>query len=428
MKLILLVTLFATLLRLYLFLDLGSYCCGSDEGLYNFAALNLVSHNKFVITKADEPRIWKDEIYGIKPPLYPFFLALVYKVFGPNFEMAKIVQILLSALTGFLVYLIGKEIVSKKIGIVALIIYSFYLETAYLSVLLLSENIYWLLSALYIYLLIRMRVASSNFGVLLGIITGMLILINPPSLTLVIPVIIWYLWKNFNFRTIANTVAMLVFCFLTVLPWNIRNYQIYGQPVFIYTDGGINMWMGNYGGSGGTYGVPKPNNPNQTPVLKTTGVAQEIERDNFYYSKSREFILNNPLQATDLFFQKIIGTFSLYRRGAAVYAINHNPANFLRPPVKSFDALLELIISYQYALIIIFFGFGLYYFYNKKRLSAPLVLVVILIFCQLVSIGMTHYEFRYIMKLYPLIIPLAAVGVCIIQEIWVSIKLKNQLK
>lgn len=426
MKLILLITIFATLLRLFFFLDFHS-CCGSDEGLYHYTAQNLAFHNTFMI---NDPKIglWKDEIYAIKPPLYPFFMAGIYKFISPSYKAVEIVQVLLSILTGLLIYLISTEFISKRVGLIALIIYSFFLETAYMSVSILSENIYWLLLSLYIYLLIRMKKYTANFGILIGVISGLLILVRPPSATFILPIIIWYLWKNINLRTMANSAAIIFFCLVTLLPWTIRNYQVYGQFIFIYTDGGINVWMGNHEGSSGGYRVVKADDPNQTPVLKTEGVMQEVERDNFYYNKSKEFILNNPLEALDLSVKKVFSTFSLYRRAAVVWTITGKKPNPLRPPVKSFDSLLEFIISYQYAIIILLSAIGAYYLYAKKLFSTSLVLILILIACHLISIAISHWEFRYIMQLYPLIIPLAAVGVGIMQEVLSRIKLRDLSK
>ncbi|TSC64476.1 MAG: hypothetical protein G01um101493_118 [Microgenomates group bacterium Gr01-1014_93] len=184
--------------------------------------------------------------------------------------------------------------------------------------------------------------------------------------------------------------------------------------IIIYTDGGINVWMGNHEGSSGGYKVVKADDPNQKPVLKNTGVISEIERDNFYYNKAKEFILRHPLQALDLSLVKTLNTVSLYRRAAVVYTINASKTNNpLRPPIKSFNTVLEFVVSYQYAIIILLTGFGLFYFYYyyKKLFTSSFVLIFILILVHLVSIAITHSEFRYVMQLYPLIIPLAAVGV-----------------
>lgn len=424
MKSLLLITFFATLLRLFFFLDFHD-CCGSDEGVYHYTAQNLAFHNTFVL---NEPKFepWRDEIYGVKPPLYPFFIAGIYKfISSPDYKVVEVVQILLSALTGFLIYLIGKELISKKIGVTALIIYSFFIETAYMSVLLLSENIYWLLLSFYIYLLIRMKKYGINFGILIGIISGLLILIRPPSVAFILPVIIWYLWQNLNFKTAVNATAIVLFAALTLLPWTIRNYKVYGQFVFIYTDGGINVWMGNHEGASGGYQVVKKNDPNQTPVLKTSGVIQEIERDNFYYNKAKDYALSHPLQTLDLAAVKVFNTISLYRRVAVVWTLSAKKPNPLRPLIKSFDSVLEFTVSYQYAIIILLTGLGLYYFYYKRFFTSSFVLIFILILSHLMSIAITHSEFRYIMQLYPLIIPLAAVGVYIMQGIWTSIKRRS---
>ncbi len=424
MKLLLVITLFATLLRLFFFFDFHS-CCGSDEGVYHNIAQNLAFRNAFVF---DEQRLepWREEIYSAKPPLYPFFIAGIYKLIdSPGYKIVELIQILLSAITGFLIYLIGKELASRKAGIIALILYSFFLETAYMSILLMSENIYWLLLSLYIYLLIRMKRSGSNLGILIGIASGLLILVRPPSIVFILLVAAWYLWKNVTRQAILNTVALVVFSFLTVLPWTIRNYNLYGQFVFIYTDGGINVWMGNHEGASGGYQVIKPDDSDKIPKLKTQGVAQEIERDKFYYDKAKEFVSKNPLQAVDLAATKVFNTFSLDRRLAVVWMLNTNKPNPLRPPLKSFETFLGVGANWQFVAIILLTGFSLLYIWQKKLFKAPFILILILILAHLVSIATTHTEFRYIMQFYPLIFPLAAVGIYILKEPFTSVRRRS---
>ena len=47
-------------------------------------------------------------------PFYPYFLALVYKIFGHNYFMPRLIQFLIGALSCVLVYLLGKKVFNKR--------------------------------------------------------------------------------------------------------------------------------------------------------------------------------------------------------------------------------------------------------------------------------------------------------------------------
>lgn len=425
MRLLLIITILATILRSYILLDFAQECCGSDEGIYHSLALNFSKTGEFFVTQKDEPRIWNNIIYGAKPPLYPLYLAIIYTASGVNYNdynVAKVVQILTSALTGIFVYLVSKELFNKKIALIALIFYSFFLETAFVSVMLLSENLYWLLLLSLVYALIKIKKNGNRLEVLAGIILGLLILTRPTAIIFILPIIVWLLFRNLNLKSIGRVVLLILFLLITLLPWNVRNYKIYNQFVFSYTDGGMNFWMGNHVGSGGTYRVPKESDPTQVPILKTTGTKKEIERDNFYYNQAFSFIQNYPIIALDLAGRKIFNTFTLYRPVTLNYVRARGQLASIRPKSLSIDALLEQAISYQYAILIISFFFTLAYLIKTSRLNIFICLPILLILCHLFSIVASHYEFRYIVQFYPLLIIISAPSIYIF---WRSIFRKN---
>ena len=59
-------------------------------------------------------------------PLYPYFLAVVYGVFGRSFIVIRIVQILGGALTVILTYLIGKRVFRPSIALLASVMLALY--------------------------------------------------------------------------------------------------------------------------------------------------------------------------------------------------------------------------------------------------------------------------------------------------------------
>jgi len=399
--------------RIFLLVLFTPPCCSSDEGVYHSLAKNLVTKNTFIVTQTDVGGIWKEEVYGVKPPLYPFFLAAIYKTFGVNHTIAKVFQIILAVVTGILIYQLTKLFFLKKIAIISLLIFALFWEIASINTLLLSENLYWLLLTMLVYTLFKAIAQQTNYSLIIlsGCILGLLTLTRPVSLGLIIPIGFWLFINRTNFKSAVILILTIIFfSLLTITPWTLRNYHIYNQFVFIYTDGNINIWMGNSDGSGGTYRIPKPEDPNQTPVLLTTGVQQEIERNNFYYSKALSYIINNPLGALNMAIRKTFGTFGTYRP-ITFLSTRYRSNHIILPRSLGIDAFFEFLVSYQFAIFSLSFFLGITTVVTKKKVNKYHWLFIFLLSWHLLSIAATHFEYRYITHMYPLMIPFSAITI-----------------
>lgn len=413
-KKILLITLFATLFRLYLFLEFDPNYTYGDSYTYRNIAQNLVQKQQYVFTTTSESINWAAEIYGAKPPLYSFFIALFYYIFGTSDMPVIISQIIISAITGLLIYKVAFHLSkSQNIGITALFIYSFFWETALLSTQILSETLYWFLLALFTYLVIKLHDSSKNrLAAATGLALGLLTLVRPPSLTFIIPIAIWLLWKNFTIKQLLQLSIIASISLATIAPWQIRNFLLYSDNVFIYTDGGINVWMGNHSGSAGIYRPANSKDPLQTPTLIAPGPEKEIERDKFYYQKASQFIFQNPAEAIDLSIKKFILTFSPNRKIIQNTGSLHRKWALAWPNSQGVKTFMENLITYQFTFLSIFFFISFFFLYKLKYLNPnnPSFLLILLILLHLLTITTTHYEERYTMQLYPLVIPLASLA------------------
>lgn len=418
-KWVCIISVLGILFRGYLLIEFTPPCCGSDEGVYNSLAKNIVQQGEFVITKTDDRTQWAEKVYGAKPPLYPFFLAIVYKIIGINHTAVKVIQIFVSATVGLLIYQIAKKIFSEKVGLISLVVYTFFWETAFMSLNLLSENLYWLFLGLLVYLLIRTEKITIVVTALTGITVGLMTLDRATSIGIILPIFVWLILKSFKLRVCLTVMVIIFFAGLTTFPWILRNYNVYHQFVPVYTDGGINFWMGNYPNSGGSYNIPKKDDQLQTPKLKTSGPAGEIERDNFYYNQTMSYIKDNPIAAFDIAWRKVFLTFTL-RRGYVENQVALKGKWFLaRPQSFGLNAFLEFLVYYEFAALCLFsFLAVIKIILMERRQDNPAILLVLLISWHLLSIAMSHYEPRYITQLYPLMIPLAGFMILPIISRW----------
>lgn len=200
-------------------------------------ALNLANGKGFCINEGT-PSIDHE-------PLYPLFLAAGYKIFGYNWFGQYFFQIILSILTGFLIYLIGKQLLNIWVGVIAGIYSMFYpyLFTQSLSVI--DTTLFIFLLVLSIYLL-QSAVSKKEikWALLIGFVLA-LCLLTRSSVLVFFPFILifpfFHCKKSTAFKLLGG---MLIMFALTVAPWLIRNTELVGQPI-IATHGGYGLWQGN---------------------------------------------------------------------------------------------------------------------------------------------------------------------------------------
>lgn len=79
---------------------------------------------------------------AFRTPGYPFFVAIIYSLFGNYPYTVLFVQIFLNLLSIVLMYKIGKELFSEKIGFFAAVVFSMDLHHLIFIYQILTETIY----------------------------------------------------------------------------------------------------------------------------------------------------------------------------------------------------------------------------------------------------------------------------------------------
>ncbi len=222
-----------------------------DARAYDVIAKNIVSGVGF----REEPQ--KDILYDYAiarvGPLYQYFLAGIYKIFGHHYGVVWVFQALLHVLSAWLVYLTARLIFngsenSKKIALIAAAFFGFYPDLIEISAMLLTETLYLFLFCLMLYVFFRFFGRDSNFSVvILGLVSGLATLARPPVLFL-LPVILFYFFRRKDFLKMGLFVLMLVLVFT---PWTARNYSAYDEIMPFGAAGQFNFWIGNYHGGNG---------------------------------------------------------------------------------------------------------------------------------------------------------------------------------
>jgi 4-amino-4-deoxy-L-arabinose transferase-like glycosyltransferase len=189
-----------------------------------------------------------------QPPLYPLMLAGIFKLFGictaASAWTAVLVNVLAGAVTAVLLYHVGRLHFGETVGILAAWLwvlpwmyqtnaFSVSLTPAYLAALGLT----------FLFLWVPKKLEGNRRWLVLGIYSGLLVLLQPSLLSVVLVYGGWLaVSKGFSPRVLIALGGLL----LTLSPWTVRNYVTFERFIPLRDNLGLELWLGNRPGMQGT--------------------------------------------------------------------------------------------------------------------------------------------------------------------------------
>jgi hypothetical protein len=186
-------------------------------------------------------------------PAYPWLIALGLKLSHQDGYAAMILCLflncLMSALSCWPIYGIGKKIGSHEIGLASCWLWVF-LPTAVIFPLewLWDPSFSAFFLALIIYWTLDLHTARSilpwvGYGVLWGITT----LMNP-AVGILLPFLLFWLlqhrWRD-HLSWWPQAIATVLLFVVCLAPWTMRNYAAFGKLIPIKDNFGLELWLGN---------------------------------------------------------------------------------------------------------------------------------------------------------------------------------------
>ena len=194
-----------------------------------------------------------------EPPLYPYLMAAVFKVFGVyTFASAwalLTINSLLSALTCIPIYLIASKTFGERVAVWSTRTWAFLPYIWYWSVHWIWDTTFTPL-ILSLILLVSLQLEESRQGrnwLIFGVLWGVGALANPTMLAFLPFCGLWILRQRHR-RGLASLsgIALSSAIFLLALtPWLVRNYEVFGRCVFLRDDFGLQFRLGNGDGAEG---------------------------------------------------------------------------------------------------------------------------------------------------------------------------------
>ena len=204
-----------------------------DSGGYEKYAVQFYNTNSF-------SNFTPHKTAAAQQPLgYPLFLGTIYKLFGHNNSYIIWIQIFLTLLSNFFIYLIASRFFNKTIGLIAFAIASINLGYLVFAQFILAESLQLFFLTVFFeelarFLITRKYIAITISGLSLGIST----LIKPAALYYILFVIlILIFFFNTNIYQKFKTIIILTICFsIPVISYMGYNKSQYGSFRFTSCD------------------------------------------------------------------------------------------------------------------------------------------------------------------------------------------------
>ena len=278
----------------------------SDSKIYNDWAKEIVSSGN-----------WFGSNVFFMSPFYPYFIAVFYKIFGESVLLIRIIQVLISSINIFIIYLIGRELFNKTIGYAAAVIAAFYSMFIFYSGLLLSETIQiFTVSVLVYYLITTIQKKLEKDWFWVGLLLGICAIIRANILLFILFLIAWFVFKIYSKEYQGNYIKKsLIFLILgtsiPIIPVTLNNYLAANDFVLITSNGGINFYLGNNSNSQGVFSAPAEfdfynDMSGQKYAEKILNKKlKPSEASSYWYDRGFTFIEDKPFKAVELFLTKV---------------------------------------------------------------------------------------------------------------------------
>ncbi|MGD8377757.1 MAG: tetratricopeptide repeat protein [Acidobacteriota bacterium] len=184
-----------------------------------------------------------------RAPLYPWFLAAVYRATGAVPGHARLVQAVLSALTCLGIAALARRLYGGIAAVGAGMLAAAYWPWIYFDGELQDVPLTLALDVAALLVLLRVEgsrrsgLAAAGGGLLLGLSA-----IARPTILIAVPAVAWWLWRTgpaARRRRLARPLALTLGLALPILPITAVNLLVGGDRVLIASQGGLNFYLGN---------------------------------------------------------------------------------------------------------------------------------------------------------------------------------------
>lgn len=341
--------------------------------------LNQIKNNPFFVPHSLDPLFYHNWAIKISSgnwigdsvfkglPFYAYFLAVIYKIFGINVYIPRLIQIVIGSINCVLLYFLGKNVFDRRTALL-----SCFLAVCYKPLIFYDNELIGSGLAIFFYLISIL--ISVNFiksyspanGFIWGIATGIGALCRPSIL--IYPfisffVLLFKLRKNRNLMFFWGFLSCFAGMGIILGATGLRNYIVGKDFVLLTAHSGINFYIGNNENSSGkmrsVQGIGRQGDKmiENSHRLAETELGRKLkpsESSEFWKKKAYKFIIFNPWKYFTLLMRK---TYLFWQGGEIPDFVNiefyERFSSIIRMPMVNFMfivpwAVFGIIISLRF--------------------------------------------------------------------------------
>jgi len=381
--------------------------------------LDPLTHDLLAMKIATES-FWGEEPF-FRAPLYPYFLGVLYVMFGHRYLIPRLVQVLIGSLSCVLAFLIGRRIFGASTALLGALLACFYWILIYYDGEFLIPVLSVFLNLAFLWVLLRKEKFGWRSIFTAGVLVGVSALARPNILVFVPCIIMWiavhksvHRWK----RTAVLGLALVAGVSVAVGPVTVRNYLVGHDVVLISSQGGVNFFIGNNSKSDGKTPVQpayispyedsqfmvkhkedvwvKDNVWRVSKIVAEKALGRELrpsEISDFWYGQAFQFIRRRPCSFLGLVLKKIYFLWNAYEipSNDDIYRFAHQHSRILTflshlhfgvlGPLSLLGMGLGLREWRRYLLLYLYvvsYGFSIVLFFVTARYRVPLLPILFL--------------------------------------------------
>lgn len=296
-------------------------------------------------------------------PLFPYYLAVLYRLTLGNWEAVNFFNLVLGAANCVLVYALAKRLFSSRIAIIASLLAATNFILIYYDWLMMPITLLVSLTLVILIALSGLSVPADREKrnwFLLGVFLGVAALGDGKFLIFTALIAGYWIWQKFNFSIPKVLNAMIPFALgliLVIGGVTVRNKIVGGQWVFITSQSGLSLFVGNNPEATGAYEHPA--------FMRPSHEGQDLDQKLFVEQTLGHPV--SPAQVSDFYRKKAI-TFITTQPGEYLKLLGRKLALFIGDHEQS--QAIDLILQRDYKLK---------FDWNSYRLIFPLAFLGILV-------------------------------------------------
>ncbi len=253
-------------------------------------------------------------------PLYPYFVGVVYAVFGRDLLVLRVIQALIGSASCGLLGMAGGRLFSRPVGAIAGFALALYAPAIFFDGLIQKSVLDMFFVCVGLWLVSRLMTGDAARGTWLGLglAMGGLALTRENALVFIVVILVFAVWQHGTDRfamILKSAVWFPLGLALVLLPVAARNYSVGGGFYLTTSQFGSNLYIGNNPTADGTYasirfgrGAPEFERVDATEVAQQA-VGRALtpsEVSSYWTGRALDYITSQPVDWLALTGRKVL--------------------------------------------------------------------------------------------------------------------------